>query len=316
MRGVAFSLALIFGFLRISIAQDSMVCFEITSSGPTVYSAPLSIPANTYVYLNLRTSNTDQSKKYNQGALIEYPFGKTVFYSERGGEGYPFWGNRENPSAFYHNQSYVRGPCTISFFANNASLRSMVYIRPDSQYSLYTTRIFYPNEQSLDINVPNQSFGDYVIEPYGSQYPSASIISSSGIEYPDGKESSLGHHTFSKYPSTNYQSSVAPWTTTYRWDAVMSANPKNFGPCTIRFRFTNQVDTNSVAVIRHLITGGNYSSSTNAVNGGGGGASTSVQNVNLIVERSSDLQNWAAVSSATITENAGKAFYRVKIVTN
>jgi hypothetical protein len=315
MRVWVASFLLVFGFMRVSLAQDNMVSFEITSSGPTVYSAPLSIPANTVAVVNFRTTNSEQSKKFNQGVLIDYPFGKTVYYSLRGGDYMPFWGNREIPDALYHNNYSIRGPCTISFFANSASLRANVYIRPDSQYSLYATKIFYPNEQTFDISVPNQSFGHYILEQYGFQSPSESIISSSGLVYSSTNEASIGYWSFNKYPTTNYQSAVAPWATTYKYDATMVADIKNFGPCTIRLRFTNQIDTNSLTVVRYLITGGNYSSSTNAV-GGGGSASVGVQNVNLIVERSSDLQNWAAISSSIVTETAGKAFYRVKIVTN
>jgi len=334
--GIKVSLLLLFfsGFLN---AGDNLLCFEITSSSETVFSAPLSVPENTSVNIEFKTTNTDSSAAFNQGVLIEFPFGKVVRYQAP----YPYtgmtstpWSNRELPEAaiaqvanLNFDPYTIRGPCTISFFCKKASLLGSLYLKTDYKYNNYfTTKIFKPSEQSFTFNIPSQNLGVCETCSYGTQAVNQKYTSGSGIEYPNSI--TLNPYTgfisdppkiyvslnSGDYPSI--PSSVVPWASINYNQNYRQVQPTLCGPANIKFEYTNTSDTSSFTIIRYYLSPANFGFNSNQTVVGTSNSPSNQTSVNLVIERSTDLKNWSSIDTLYVSEVAGKSFYRIRVIAN
>jgi len=330
--------SLLFLFLSgVLNAGDNLICFEITSSSETVSSAPLSVPENTTVNIEFKTTNTDSSIAFNQGVLIEFPFGKVVRY-----QAFPYtslsstqyWGNREFPDAIMPQVANInfdpwtiRGPCTISFFCKKASLLGSLYLKTDYKYNNYfTTKVFKPSEQSFTFNIPSKNLGYFEISSYGTQAVNQKYTSGSGIEYPNNiilspysgfnSDPPKMYVTFYSVDYPSIPSSVVPWASINYNQNYRQVQPSYCGPANIKFEYTNTSDTSSFSIIRYYSSPANFGFNTNQNIVGTSNSPSNQTSVNLVIERSTDLKNWSSIDTLYVSEVAGKSFYRIRVIAN
>lgn len=326
-------------------AQDSLVYYEITSgTGQSVFSAQLTIPPGVVAHPWFISSNTNPSNVFNQGLVVNYPDASIVqyqvgnYYTDQTATGISAWAKRDLPNSIavgaagtstttffnYTDGSRIIGPCTLSFFCRDASLFGCVYLAPDLLAPYYIRKLVKPSEGSFQVNIPTGHMASVLKSSFGRQAMSVKYLTGSGKYInTDAKyfnSEGLGYSSAAIIPSfiCSYDttSNVVPWAR----QAVQfnrKLETQYPGPGSIICEYTNTADQNSLGIILYYVAQANFStSSAGTTNGVTNTASTQTKNINLVVERSTDLQNWSAIDSLYVTEIADKAFYRVKIVPN
>ena len=324
---------------------DSLFCFEISSSGDLVQSAPIDVPAGTVISIGFETTNTSSELVFSQGYEIETNGKKIVKYQSDYSIAY-----NGNPSYFsyittpYNNRPFpdaaentlnnpIYGPCTIKFFCKNSALRGMVYIKTDNTYTYYyQSKILNPNETSFTINVPQNNIAGVYVWNFGLQSVQRSMVSGSGnifsnnslisIVNPYGTSGPPYNNApavnayFSEVLTQNTNSSVVSWARIGEIQSSRTVSAPYIGPCTITYKYTNSSDLYSFSILKYYISPANYTYNSTSGSNNNSNAPVVYKNVNLILERSTDLQNWSAIDTILVTETSGKAFYRIKISSN
>jgi hypothetical protein len=325
--------------------SDSFICFEINSSADLVQSAPIDVPAGTVISIGFETTNTSSEFVFSQGYVIEANGKKIVKYQSdysiayNGNPSYysfittPY-NNRPFPDAAENTfNNLIYGPCTIKFFCKNSALRGMVYIKTDNTYTYYyQSKILNPNETSFTINVPQNNIAGVNVWNFGLQSVQKGMVSGSGNTFsnksltsivnpygtggpPYNNEPTLNAY-FSEVTTQTTNSSVVSWARIGEIQSSRTVSAPHIGPCTITFKYTNSSDLYSFSIIKYYTSPANYTYNSTSGSNNNSNAPVVYKNVNLILERSTDLQNWSAIDTILVTETAGKAFYRIKITSN
>jgi len=318
LSAILFQLAVIDG-----MCGDSLAVFEIKSTGSLARSASTTIPANTIVNVGFESNNQNQSMEFNQGVIVDFGGGAIAvryqgYYDYRPWGDMTAWDNRSYKNAALQQYQYgtdFTGPCTITFFCKNASLRGAIYSKTDYKYaSNWTRRLVKPSSSELSINVPLNQMGGFDVEEFGFQLPSwkktiglanSFVISNrySGISYP----------YFGSNSSTSYTSSVVKWATVGEIKSQRQVYGSFIGPMNVKISYTNKSDTNSFAFISYYISPATYSyNTTSRVNVVKDEATPNTKNVKLVFEKSTDNKKWIPADSMYVTETIGQAFYRIR----
>lgn len=306
------------------LCRDSLAVFEINSTGRLVRSAPVQIPLNTQAYIGFESNNTNKALEFNQGFLIDFGGGSvavqyqgTGFWSHEGTNNwlkrsYP---NAVTPSSLVLNDG-VRGPCTITFFCQNAAIRGVIYSKPDFTYASYWTRtLIKPSSSKLTVSIPNRSMGSIKIEQYGSQPPF--LLKKSGLAnlfVSSNQYSGVGFPGFSDGSNTNYKSSVVSWGTAFEQRSSRDVNARYLGPMTVEISYTNKNDSNNFAFVNSYVSPANYTyNTTSGVNVVKDDVSSKKQSGRLVFEKSLDQKKWLPAEDMYVTDTGGEAYYRFRL---
>ena len=325
---------------------DSLFCFEISSSGDLVQSAPIDVPAGIVIYIGFDTTNTSSELVFSQGYIVETNGKKIVKYQSNYSSGYSGnssyysyiinpYNNRPFPDASENNVSNpIFGPCTIKFFCKNSALRGMIYMKTDNTYTYYyQTKILNPSETSFTINVPQNNIAGATVWNFGLQNAQRSMVSGSGNIFSNNSHSSITNPygtsgppyndvptlyiaNFTEWNSVTTNSSVVSWAKISEIQSSRSVGAPYIGPCNITYKYTNSSDQCSFSIIKYYISPANFTYNSTTGSNNTSNSPVVYKNVNLILERSTDLQNWNAIDTILVTETSGKAFYRIKITSN
>ena len=218
----------------------------------------------------------------------------------------------------------MAGPATISVFASGAAARLQIYVRPLLNSTIFTLDNSITNKI---INIPNNTVLQLQkINEFMSTNANVKFTSSTGAVYKNYFYASAGGSGGN--PSTMRLAANAPekinlYTNSsinntlvapMGYNDYVSPNSFYIGPGVLEI---SQTITSIPSQFAFTMNGASYatytSQSTNSTNAS---VPISTQNINIVLEKTYDLQNWFAIDSFYITETAGKAFYRLRVSSN
>ena len=307
------------------LCADSLTVIEINPGSGVAESAPLSIPEGHIFQMSLMSGNENGAKEGLQGVKII--IGTKTYTLNNTGLFYPYTGSSQiygTQLTSYASWHPMAGPATVSVFSSGVPARLQVYVRPLLNSTIVTLDDSITNKI---INIPNNTVLHLQkINEFMSTNANVKFTSSTGAVYKNpfyaspggsgGNPSSMRLAAIAPvkvnlYTNSSINNTLAP---PMGYNDYVSPNSFYIGPGVLEL---SQSITSIPSQFAYSMSGASYSTFTSqSTNSTNASVPISPQNINIVLEKTYDLQNWFAIDSFYITETAGKAFYRLRVSSN